>query len=72
MANSPFSHEYTLPCHGTTTMKVLYTNAASSVEEWITNAESSLDSSARKIVGVDVEYDKLNGSYFSPKKADVI
>ncbi|XP_051197015.1 uncharacterized protein [Lolium perenne] len=40
-------------------MKVLYTNAAASVEEWITNAEASLDSSARKIVGLDVEYDRL-------------
>ncbi|KAM0826703.1 hypothetical protein ACQ4PT_068699 [Festuca glaucescens] len=53
-------------------MKVLYTNAASSVDAWITDAESSLDSSTRKIVGVDVEYDKLNGTYFSPKKAAVI
>ncbi|KAM0825017.1 hypothetical protein ACQ4PT_069842 [Festuca glaucescens] len=53
-------------------MKVLYTNTASSVDALITDVESSLDSSARKIVGVDVEYDKLNGSYFSPKKAAVI
>ncbi|XP_051221177.2 uncharacterized protein [Lolium perenne] len=53
-------------------MKVLYTNAAASVEEWITNAEASLHSSARKIVGLDVEYDKLSGTYFSPKKAAVI
>ncbi|KAM0886356.1 hypothetical protein ACQ4PT_029757 [Festuca glaucescens] len=53
-------------------MKVLYTNATSSVDAWIIDAESSLDSSARKIVGVDDEYDKLNGSYFSPKKAVVI
>ncbi|XP_071683630.1 uncharacterized protein [Lolium perenne] len=60
MANAPFSHEYTFPCHGTTTLKVLYTNSAASVEEWITNAEGSLDSSARKIVGLDVEYDKLS------------
>nr|XP_051229245.1 uncharacterized protein LOC127347056 [Lolium perenne] len=50
-------------------MKVLYTNAAASVEEWLTNAEASLDSSARKIVGLDVEYDKLGGTYFNPKKA---
>ncbi|XP_051201461.2 uncharacterized protein [Lolium perenne] len=53
-------------------MKVLYTNSAASVEEWITNAEGSLDSSARKIVGLDVEYDKLSGTYFNPKKAAVI
>nr|XP_051201772.1 uncharacterized protein LOC127315313 [Lolium perenne] len=53
-------------------MKVLYTNSAASVEEWITNAEASLDSSSRKIVGLDVEYDKLSGTYFNPKKAAVI
>ncbi|XP_051211084.1 uncharacterized protein [Lolium perenne] len=53
-------------------MKVLYMNSAASVEEWITNAEASLDSSARKIVGLDVEYDRLSGTYFNPKKAAVI
>ncbi|XP_071678656.1 uncharacterized protein [Lolium perenne] len=53
-------------------MKVLYTNAAASVEEWLTNLEASLDSYARKIVGLDVEYDKLGGTYFNPKKAAVI
>nr|XP_051221698.1 uncharacterized protein LOC127339948 [Lolium perenne] len=36
-----------------------------SVEEWITNAEGSLDSSARKIVGLDVEYDKLKWYIFA-------
>ncbi|KAM0919018.1 hypothetical protein ACQ4PT_008435 [Festuca glaucescens] len=39
-------------------MKVLYTNMASSVESWLVKAEGVLDASARKIVGLDVEYDK--------------
>ncbi|KAM0910136.1 hypothetical protein ACQ4PT_014358 [Festuca glaucescens] len=72
MAKTPFSHEYTLPCHGTTEMKVLYTNTASRVEAWLTSIESTVDASERKIVGIDVEYDKLRGSSFNPKKAAVI
>jgi hypothetical protein len=38
-------------------MKVFYTNMASSVDAWIIEGESTLASSDRKIVGVDVEYD---------------
>ncbi|KAM0851342.1 hypothetical protein ACQ4PT_052476 [Festuca glaucescens] len=53
-------------------MKVLYTNMASSVESWLVKAEGVLDASARKIVGLDVEYDKSRDSYFRKKKAAVI
>ncbi|KAM0889942.1 hypothetical protein ACQ4PT_027381 [Festuca glaucescens] len=53
-------------------MKVLYTNTASSVDSWITKAESTLASCVTKIVGVDVEYDKLTGSKDNPKKATVL
>ncbi|KAM0849364.1 hypothetical protein ACQ4PT_053801 [Festuca glaucescens] len=53
-------------------MKVLYTNMASSVESWLVEAEGVLDASARKIVGLDVEYDKSRDSYFRKKKAAVI
>ncbi|KAM0888417.1 hypothetical protein ACQ4PT_028366 [Festuca glaucescens] len=55
-----------------TIMKVLYTNMASSVEAWLVKAEGILDASARKIVGLDVEYDKSRDSYNSKKKAAVI
>jgi hypothetical protein len=72
MAKTPFSHEYKLPCHGTTEMNVLYTNTASRVEGWLTSIESTLDASKRKIVGIDVEYDRLRGSSINPKKAAVI
>ncbi|KAM0893842.1 hypothetical protein ACQ4PT_024856 [Festuca glaucescens] len=53
-------------------MKVLYTNMASSVDAWLTAIESTLAASERKIVGIDVEYDKLRGSSINPKKAAVI
>ncbi|KAM0822199.1 hypothetical protein ACQ4PT_071650 [Festuca glaucescens] len=53
-------------------MKVLYTNMASSVDSWLVKAEGVLDASARKIVGLDVEYDKSRDSYFRKKKAAVI
>ncbi|KAM0864093.1 hypothetical protein ACQ4PT_044149 [Festuca glaucescens] len=53
-------------------MTVLYTNMASSVEAWLTSIESTLAASVRKIVGFDVEYDKLRGTSFNPKKAAVI
>jgi hypothetical protein len=53
-------------------MKVFYTNMASSVDVWIIEGESTLASSDRKIVGVDVEYDKLRGSCNNPKKAAVL
>ena len=53
----PFSYESVVPCHGTTTIKVLYTNMAKSVDSWIKKVEAVLDSSATtKIVGFDVEY----------------
>ena len=55
MPVEPFSEEYNIPCHGSTVMKVLYTNMASSVESWLVKAEGVLDASARKIVGLDVE-----------------
>ncbi|KAM0827024.1 hypothetical protein ACQ4PT_068464 [Festuca glaucescens] len=45
---------------------------ASSVESWLVKAEGVLDASARKIVGLDVEYDKSRDSYFRKKKAAVI
>ena len=72
MPVEPFSEEYNIPCHGSTVMKVLYTNMASSVESWLVKAEGVLDASARKIVGLDVEYDKSRDSYFRKKKAAVI
>ncbi|XP_051229655.1 uncharacterized protein [Lolium perenne] len=53
-------------------MNVLYTNTASRVEAWLTSIESTLDASERKIVGIDVEYDRLRGSSINPKKAAVI
>ncbi|KAM0844013.1 hypothetical protein ACQ4PT_057340 [Festuca glaucescens] len=53
-------------------MKVLYTNMASSVDAWLTAIESTLAASERKIVGIDVEYDKLRGSSINPKKAAII
>ncbi|KAM0834278.1 hypothetical protein ACQ4PT_063705 [Festuca glaucescens] len=53
-------------------MKVLYTNMASSVDAWLTAIESTLVASERKIVGIDVKYDKLRGSSSNPKKAAVI
>ncbi|KAM0906886.1 hypothetical protein ACQ4PT_016483 [Festuca glaucescens] len=72
MPVEPFSEEYKIPCHGSTIMKVLYINMASSVESWLVEAEGVLDASARKIVGLDVEYDKSRDSYFRKKKAAVI
>ncbi|KAM0877229.1 hypothetical protein ACQ4PT_035634 [Festuca glaucescens] len=72
MANSPFSHELNIPCHGTTIMKVRYTNMSSSVDAWLTKAEETLNAADWKIVGVDVDYDKTRGSYHNPKKAAVI
>ncbi|KAM0843820.1 hypothetical protein ACQ4PT_057460 [Festuca glaucescens] len=72
MPVEPFSEEYKIPCHGSTVMKVLYTNMASSVESWLVEGEGVLDASARKIVGLDVEYDKSRDSYFRKKKAVVI
>ncbi|KAM0855274.1 hypothetical protein ACQ4PT_049889 [Festuca glaucescens] len=45
---------------------------ASSVEAWLVKAEGILDPSARKIVGLDVEYDQIRDSYNSKKKAVVI
>jgi hypothetical protein len=69
---APFSEESTIPVHGSTTMNVLYTNMASSVAEWISKVEAILDLSKQKIVGLDIEYTKLNDFYLSPKKAAVI
>jgi hypothetical protein len=45
---------------------------ASSVAEWISKVEAILDLSKQKIVGLDIEYAKLNDFYLSPKKAVVI
>ncbi|KAM0853217.1 hypothetical protein ACQ4PT_051242 [Festuca glaucescens] len=53
-------------------MKVLYTNLASSVDAWLSAIESTLAASERKIVGIDIEYDKLRGSSRNPKKAAII
>ncbi|KAM0898444.1 hypothetical protein ACQ4PT_021922 [Festuca glaucescens] len=53
-------------------MKVLYTNMASSVDAWLSAIQSTLATSKRKIVGIDVEYDKRRGSSSNPKKAVVI
>ncbi|KAM0911979.1 hypothetical protein ACQ4PT_013104 [Festuca glaucescens] len=53
-------------------MKVRYTNMASSVEAWLVKAEEILDASGRKIVGLDVEYDKTRESYNNKKKPTVI
>jgi hypothetical protein len=68
----PFSEEHNIPVHGSTVMKVLYTNMVSSVEAWLDKAEEILDASERKIVGLDVEYDKLRDSYNSKRKPAVI
>ncbi|KAM0913189.1 hypothetical protein ACQ4PT_012330 [Festuca glaucescens] len=53
-------------------MKVRYTNMASSVEAWLVKAEEILDASGRKIVGLDVKYDKTRESYNNKKKPTVI
>jgi hypothetical protein len=45
---------------------------ASIVAEWISKVEAILDLSKQKIVGLDIEYTKLNDFYLSPKKAAVI
>src|SRR4051812_47527568 len=72
MANAPFSHEYNIPCHGATTMKVCYTNMAPNVDSWLSKAEETLDISRRKIVGLDVKYDKTYESYNNKKNPVVI
>ena len=45
---------------------------ASSVDEWLSKAEETLDTSDRKIVGLDVEYDKTSESYNNKRKPAVI
>jgi hypothetical protein len=58
--------------HGSTTINVLYTNMATSVQSWIKKAEDILSGQEKKIVGIDVEYTKDRDSFFNPKKAAVI
>jgi hypothetical protein len=72
MANSPFSQQSTVHCHGSTTINVLYTNMATSVQPWIKKAEDLLSGHEKKIAGIDVEYTKDRDRFFNPKKAVVI
>ena len=54
-ARAPFSVDSIVQCHGTTSLKVLYTNTCERVEEWIAKVEAVLAASQVKLVGVDLE-----------------
>ena len=69
MAITPFSHETTVPCHGTTKISVTYTNMAARVDEWICKVEAVLAAADVKIVGVDVEYTRKG---WKPQVAAVV
>lgn len=55
MAYDPFTIEYTVPAHGSTTITTVYTNEIKSVDDWVDNVVASLAASEVKIVGAAVE-----------------